>query len=444
MLGGLTTLMYLHFKRYVEYPTVTVVHAHTADTVPFPATTICNLNQFHSTRIPNDQRLRDLLYKMSDFAYLHDYIAQPGGLTVSTMETAKVETGEELKAFALDAAHRLSDMFKYCVFRTQKMPCEDLFNATLTDIGVCFTFNANQDIPRFNSTDSGPVSGLRVILNIEQDFYYFSRHTQSGLKVLLHEPDEAPLLINRGFFVRPGTCTDVVIRREQRTSLGKPYKAFGDTYCLDTRSPDFRSPLTRFRNYSYTEQSCWKDCYTHRLVQLCGCRHFFDPGDDEICSIDDLETCYIPNAEKISMEEVKACDCNLPCSEVAYAASMSFTDFASKFVVKHMFNSNLLADMAYVRENIIELRVYYDTLTVSGVQQQPEMSVMGIFGDMGGHMGLFLGASILSVTEILEVILLAVCSCCLGRWSAMRNAAHVPGRSAERNDHKADRADSVF
>ena len=64
----------------------------------------------------------------------------------------------------------------------------------------------------------------------------------------------------------------------QKIGLPKPYKAFGDAYCLDTRSPDFRTPLTRFRNFTYTESACWRDCYTRRMVEKCGCRFFFDPG----------------------------------------------------------------------------------------------------------------------------------------------------------------------
>ena len=36
--------------------------------------------------------------------------------------------------------------------------------------------------------------------------------------------------------------------------------------------------------------------------------------------------------------------------------------------------------MTACRENLIELRVYYDTLTVGEVEQQPEMTVSGILG----------------------------------------------------------------
>ena len=115
MLCSLVALLYMHFQRYTLYPTVTVVKAHMSESVPFPAVTVCNLNQFHFARIPNDPRLRQLLYRLSDFAYIKDFLlrnrnAAYGGGT--TEETVKVESGEELRGFALNAAHTLRETFQ--------------------------------------------------------------------------------------------------------------------------------------------------------------------------------------------------------------------------------------------------------------------------------------------------------------------------------------------
>ena len=113
MLCGLISLLYLHFHRYTLYPTVTVVNAHMTDSVPFPAVTICNLNQYHYSRIPNDPRLRELLYRLSDFAYIKEYSEDRASFGVmTTAESVKVETGEELRNFAMNAAHTLNGMFR--------------------------------------------------------------------------------------------------------------------------------------------------------------------------------------------------------------------------------------------------------------------------------------------------------------------------------------------
>jgi hypothetical protein len=49
------------------------------------------------------------------------------------------------------------------------------------------------------------------------------------------------------------------------------------------------------------------------------------------------------------MEDVAACNCMKPCTEVTYPTSISFTNFASKFVIKQLFNNNVLADEDFVR-----------------------------------------------------------------------------------------------
>ena len=59
-------------------------------------------------------------------------------------------------------------------------------------------------------------------------------------------------------------------------------------------------------------------------------------------------------------------------------------------------------------------------------------------------MGLFLGASILSVTEVVEVVLLAVVSCCMGRWGASRTASQTPSSPKDQRTSSKDQADSAF
>ncbi|XP_025087242.1 acid-sensing ion channel 1-like [Pomacea canaliculata] len=407
MASSLFLLIYFHVERYASRPFVTIVNAHVRDSLPFPAVTICNLNQFHRERVPrNDPRVVDLLRNLSAIKSLAKVVDLP-----PVPRDQFPLTGERLMEIAVNASHKLNDLFMVCIWKTQPIACDLLFHRTLTDLGFCFTFNSHLSGDRFNATDSRHTSGLQLLLNIEQDKSYYSKFSIAGVKVLFHEPEEVPLLINKGIVVGPGTFTAVAMRREKIRRLPPPFKAFGQSYCLDTKRDDYKSPLTRYQNYSYTKSACWQNCFAGRMAKQCGCRYFFEQGDDPLCSIDDLEECYLPYSEQISMEDNENCNCSTPCEEVHYLSSLSSTVLASTFVVKQLINSSIIKKKASIRDNFIHLEIHYETLTESEIYQKEEMTVMSILGDVGGHMGLCMGASFLSVIELLEVGLLFVCRC---------------------------------
>eukprot|EP00058_Branchiostoma_floridae_P006648 XP_002592136.1 hypothetical protein BRAFLDRAFT_85007 [Branchiostoma floridae] len=56
-------------------------------------------------------------------------------------------------------------------------------------------------------------------------------------------------------------------------------------------------------------------------------------------------------------------------------------------------------------DNILVLNVYYESLNYELIQQMPAIETEGLLGDLGGQMGLFLGASFLSLVEIFEYLM---------------------------------------
>ena len=52
---------------------------------------------------------------------------------------------------------------------------------------------------------SGSSNGLRLLLNIEQYEYMVGPNEAAGIKMLLHDPNEAPLVEELGMAVAPGS-----------------------------------------------------------------------------------------------------------------------------------------------------------------------------------------------------------------------------------------------
>ena len=58
----------------------------------------------------------------------------------------------------------------------------------------------------------------------------------------------------------------------------------------------------------------------------------------------------------------------------------------------------------------MEMRVYYEELNYDYIQQKSAYTLNDFVSDMGGSMGLFLGASILTFVEFLEFVSLSILS----------------------------------
>ncbi|XP_016122911.1 acid-sensing ion channel 2 [Sinocyclocheilus grahami] len=63
---------------------------------------------------------------------------------------------------------------------------------------------------------------------------------------------------------------------------------------------------------------------------------------------------------------------------------------------------HLLLGIACVRDNILVLDVFFEALNYETIEQKKAYEVAGLLGDIGGQMGLFIGASILTILELFD------------------------------------------
>ncbi|KAL1251782.1 hypothetical protein QQF64_019578 [Cirrhinus molitorella] len=66
-------------------------------------------------------------------------------------------------------------------------------------------------------------------------------------------------------------------------------------------------------------------------------------------------------------------------------------------------------------ENILVLDIFFEALNYETIEQKKAYELAGLLGDIGGQMGLFIGASILTILELFdylyEVIKFKLCRC---------------------------------
>ncbi|XP_053569209.1 acid-sensing ion channel 1C-like [Bombina bombina] len=97
------------------------------------------------------------------------------------------------------------------------------------------------------------------------------------------------------------------------------------------------------------------------------------------------------------------CVCETPCKTVRYGKELSMVRIpssGSQGYLARKYNKSV----EYIRDNILVLDIFFEALNYETIQQKKAYEVAGLLGDIGGQMGLFIGASILTILEIFDYL----------------------------------------
>ncbi|CAL8342560.1 unnamed protein product [Arctogadus glacialis] len=154
-----------------------------------------------------------------------------------------------------------------------------------------------------------------------------------------------------------------------------------------------------FPTYSVT--ACRIDCETRYIVENCNCRMVHMPGDASYCTPEQYKDCAEPALAKLSASEISNCMCRTPCNMTRYNKELSMVKIPSKTSARYLekrFNKS----EKYITDNILVLDVFFEALNYETIEQKKAYEVAGLLGDIGGQMGLFIGASILTILELFD------------------------------------------
>ena len=73
-----------------------------------------------------------------------------------------------------------------------------------------------------------------------------------------------------------------------------------------------------------------------------------------------------------------------------------------------MFNSSAAARFCFnFRENFLQIDVFYKELSYEKIEQQKAFEFSSLLSEVGGFLGLLLGASIITMFEILDYLIIS-------------------------------------
>ncbi|KAM9306068.1 LOW QUALITY PROTEIN: acid-sensing ion channel 1C-like [Gastrophryne carolinensis] len=373
---------------YSEYHHVTTLDENESRLMTFPAITICNYNRFRRSKITEPD-----LFKMADILGLDPY--NDDVRSYFNFTDSDPPEWQSMKEFYDRTGHTMDDMILACKYRNKECGAQD-FSVVYTRYGKCYTFNSGKEgYELLYTLKGGTGNGLELMMDIQQEEYLpvlqetEDTPLEAGVKVQIHSQDEPPFIDQLGFGVAPGFQTFVSCQQQQLTYLPPPW---GD--CKD--SP-FISPY--FQNYSIT--ACRIDCETRYVLNACKCRMVHMPGSVCMCHPDRQELALL-ECERAEKDQ-SVCPCETPCSTVRFGKELSMVKIPSKASAKYLAKKYNKTEQ-YIAENVLVLDIFFEALNYETIEQQKAYDVASLLGDIGGQMGLFIGASILTILEIFDFL----------------------------------------
>ncbi|KAF7469949.1 hypothetical protein GHT09_018572 [Marmota monax] len=340
----------------------------------FPAVTLCNINRFRHSALSD-----------ADIFHLANLTGLPpkdrDGHRAAGLRYPEPDMVDILNR----TGHQLADMLKSCNFSGHHCSASN-FSVVYTRYGKCYTFNADPQ-SSLPSRAGGMGSGLEIMLDIQQEEYLpIWRETnetsfEAGIRVQIHSQEEPPYIHQLGFGVSPGFQTFVSCQEQRLTYLPQPW---GNCRA----ESELREP--ELQGYSaYSVSACRLRCEKEAVLQRCHCRMVHMPGNETICPPNIYIECADHTLDSLGGGSEGPCFCPTPCNLTRYGKEISMVRIPNR---------------GSARENFLVLDVFFEALTSEAMEQRAAYGLSALLGDLGGQMGLFIGASILTLLEILDYI----------------------------------------
>ncbi|EDV25989.1 uncharacterized protein TRIADDRAFT_55639 [Trichoplax adhaerens] len=393
-----------------KLPTRMVIRKQLMNTSIFPSVTLCNTNDYDRSALPAAD-----LYHQSALVKAIYGSGDPNKTNAAINYFDKKFGGNfQFENLTRVAGHKLSNMLLSCTWMEQPCYATDFVNI-ITDGGSCFTFNPGTgNLSLKNETVSGNSNGLRLILNVEQYKYYSGifalEQPDAGIRFTTHYYKQTPNFISKSYYAPTGFHTYVPITLQHDKRLKKPWGQCGEEILV--------------YNSFYSRDACLSE-YAGRLASyICNCT--FEPQiASNPCNGTQFLTCITPLASKFRQDLSQNLSiCPIACETYSYPTEISQSALAalafassldplinvSGIIANAKANNWIAPNQSYfaadfIRDNIVYLDIYYSDLHLTQTLQEEDTGFSKIISELGGQLGICIGASALTICEIVQYLI---------------------------------------
>lgn len=364
---------------------------------------------------------------------------------------------------ATQVGHQLEDFVVRCSFGYDECDMENSFTLfTSPTYYNCYTFNAmindhtHEQRQQIEAKATGPQQGLSLILYLENDsddeaMHDATYHTISnvgnaaGVRVVVHEYGTLPFPVDQGIDIPPGFSTSLGLRVTKYVRLSQPYGECQPDLGLINVA---RGGSRRLTAYTYSTQACMALCQQRYVARHCNCVStlfpipssqttlkfcgYFNESDSEFY-FSNL-SCEAERIAEFARNDSlrKGCRCLPSCEQYSYGVDSSYSywpvdishdSFFDTVLASHPSRGNVKAYRhtlrartrvrngttaeqggGFVRRNFVRINVYFKDMMLEEMMQKRSYEVQNLFSDIGGTCGLWVGVSVLSYCEVVELL----------------------------------------
>ena len=172
--------------------------------------------------------------------------------------------------------------------------------------------------------------------------------------------------------------------------------------------------------YAYSRKVCYMVCEQVMITRICGCNSY-----RLSYQVEGFNSCPYYKNEIIGggcdtqvdtnftsiLTEFCLPRCPIECHRSFFTTSTSEYTYDKNYFNNYLSNFSFHNDVSkdtdlaqYAYDTMIEIWIEYDTLAFTEMSEEPKMSGEELFGEIGGHLHLFLGMSLMSFMEIFELL----------------------------------------
>jgi hypothetical protein len=416
---------------YFEYGVTTTVRTLYETPAPFPKITICNVNQFTT---PYGYELLKTVSQLKNINVLENTKGERRNDTVFKISSFYNNMFGVISSMAdvdkKKLSHSLDDVLLSCQFNYKPCKSTDFSWEYDSNYGNCYSFNSGfnaegkaTDLEKAIIPGNGYGLTLEVYANYFENLsFYNSVNGGQGLIVrisnLSHPIDHAL----DGILISAGTNANLVLSREFKSSLPKPYS--NCDLDSDTPSANFEGSelfnLIKKSPFEYTQKFCLNQCLQQLVFKKCNCvvSYFKSVINNAsvcsnagvYCSLNEYMNTFIVD-DYVKNTCVPQCPLECSSSQISYTLS-SYKLLGDSYVNAIEQNFNLSSDFVSTQitpekaqESIVRLKIFYDSLSYTSSEESPQLDIVTLIANIGGNLGLFLGMSMFSFCELITTLI---------------------------------------